>query len=146
MRAVIQRVRRAAVMVDGRTVGQIGPGLVILLGVGRGDTQEDVDWIVEKIAHLRVFEDGEGRMNRSVLETGGEALVVSQFTLYGDVRKGRRPDFVAAAGSPEAEPLYHRFVEGLRGCGVPVQAGNFGARMLVQLDNDGPVTLIVDRG
>jgi D-tyrosyl-tRNA(Tyr) deacylase len=131
-------------MVDGRTVGQIGPGLVILLGVGRGDTEEDVAWMVEKIAHLRIFEDDEGRMARSVLETGGEALVVSQFTLYGDVRKGRRPDFAAAAGSTEAEPLYHRFVESLRGRGVPVQVGNFGERMRVQLENDGPVTLIVD--
>jgi D-aminoacyl-tRNA deacylase len=146
MRAVIQRVGRAAVMVDGRIVGQIGSGLVIFLGVGRGDTEEDVEWMAEKIAHLRVFEDGEGRMDRSVLEAGAEALVVSQFTLYGDVQKGRRPDFGAAAGSVAAEPLYHRFVAALRGRGVPVQMGIFGARMLVQLDNDGPVTLIVERG
>lgn len=149
MRAVIQRVGRAAVMVDGSIVGQIGSGLVILLGVGRGDTEEDVEWMAEKIAHLRVFGNGEGRMDRSVLEAGAEALVVSQFTLYGDVQKGRRPDFGAAAGSAAAEPLYHRFVVALRGRGVPVQMGVFGARMLVQLDNDGPVTLIVetpDRG
>ncbi|MCZ6552155.1 MAG: D-aminoacyl-tRNA deacylase, partial [candidate division NC10 bacterium] len=123
MRAVIQRVRRAAVHVDEKAVGQIGPGLVVFLGVGRGDREEDVDWMVEKITHLRVFEDVEGRMDRSLLETGGESLVVSQFTLYGDVQKGRRPDFTAAAGSAEAEPLYHRFVQGLRGRGVQVQSG-----------------------
>lgn len=146
MRAVIQRVRRAAVFVDETAVGRIGPGLVILLGVSRGDRQEDVDWMVEKIAHLRIFEDAEGRMDRSLLETGGEALVVSQFTLYGDIRKGRRPDFTVAAGSAKAEPLYHGFVQGLRDRGVSVQTGIFGARMLIQLENDGPVTLILDRG
>jgi D-tyrosyl-tRNA(Tyr) deacylase len=129
-----------------RTVGQIGPGLVILLGVGRGDGEGDVDWMVEKIAYLRVFEEIEGRMDRSLVETGGEALVVSQFTLYGDVQKGRRPDFTAAAGSAEAEPLYRRFVQGLRARGVPVQSGIFGARMLVQLENDGPVTLLLATG
>lgn len=146
MRAVIQRVRQAAVFVDERAAGQIGPGLVILLGVGRDDRQEDVDWMVEKIAHLRIFEDAEGRMDRSLLETGGEALVVSQFTLYGDIRKGRRPDFTGAAGSAKAEPLYLGFVQGLRDRGVSVQTGIFGARMLIQLENDGPVTLILDRG
>ena len=145
MRAVIQRVRRAHVIIDGGAVGQIGPGLVIFLGVGKEDGQEEVDWMVEKIAHLRIFEDDEGRMDRSVLETGGEALVISQFTLYGDARKGRRPDFTAAAGSVEAEPLYHRFVQSLDARGVPVQSGVFGARMLVQLDNDGPVTLLIER-
>lgn len=146
MRAVIQRVRRAQVIIDGRTVGQIGPGLVIFLGVRKGDGQEEVDWIAEKIAHLRIFEGDEGRMDRSVLEMRGEALVVSQFTLYGDVRKGRRPDFITAAGSLEAEPLYHRFVQGLAARGVPVQSGVFGARMLVELENDGPVTLVVETG
>ncbi|MFQ5848822.1 MAG: D-aminoacyl-tRNA deacylase [Candidatus Methylomirabilales bacterium] len=146
MRAVIQRVRRAAVRVDERTLGQIGPGLVVLLGVGRGDRAEDVDWMVEKVAHLRVLEGAEGRMDRSLLESGGEVLAVSQFTLYGDLRKGRRPDFTAAAGSAEAEPLYDRFVQGLRGRGVPVQSGVFGARMLIELENDGPVTFILDRG
>jgi D-tyrosyl-tRNA(Tyr) deacylase len=145
MRAVIQRVRRAQVIIDGGAVGQIGPGLVVFLGVGKEDGQEEVDWMVEKIAHLRIFEDDEGRMDRSVLETGGEALVISQFTLYGDARKGRRPDFTAAAGSVEAEPLYHRFVQSLGARGVPVQSGVFGARMLVQLDNDGPVTLLFER-
>ncbi|MEE9182316.1 MAG: D-aminoacyl-tRNA deacylase [candidate division NC10 bacterium] len=146
MRAVIQRVRRAAVHVDEKAVGRIGPGLVVFLGVGKGDREEDVDWMVEKITHLRVFEDVEGRMDRSLLETGGESLVVSQFTLYGDVQKGRRPDFTAAAGSAEAEPLYHRFVQGLRGRGVQVQSGVFGARMQVQLENDGPLTLILATG
>lgn len=145
MRAVIQRVRRAHVIIDGRAVGQIGPGLVIFVGVRKGDRHEEVDWMGEKIAHLRVFDDGEGRMDRSVLETGGEALVVSQFTLYGDARKGRRPDFTTAAGSAEAEPMYHRFVQSLIARGIRVQSGVFGARMLVELANDGPVTLLLER-
>ncbi len=145
MRAVIQRVRRAAVIINGRAVGEIGPGLAIFLGVARWDGREEVDWMVDKIAGLRIFEDSEGRMDRSVLETSGEGLVVSQFTLYGDARKGRRPDFTAAAGSVEAEPLYNRFVQGLRDRGVPVQSGVFGARMLVQLENDGPVTILLER-
>lgn len=145
MRAVIQRVRRAQVIIDGGAVGQIGPGLVVFLGVGKGDGQEEVDWMVEKVAHLRIFEDNEGRMDQSVLETGGEALVVSQFTLYGDAQKGRRPDFTAAAGSVEAEPLYQRFVQTLGARGVRVQSGIFGTRMLVELENDGPVTLLLER-
>lgn len=144
MRAVIQRVRRAAVSVGDKAVAQIGPGLVIFLGVGKGDREEEVGWMVEKIAHLRVFEDVEGRMDRSLLEIGGGALVVSQFTLYGDVRRGRRPDFTAAAASAEAEPIYHRFVQGLRGHGMPVLSGVFGARMVVELENDGPVTLLLE--
>ena len=145
MRAVIQRVQRAAAIVNGRAVGEIGPGLVIFLGVGKGDGEEKVDWMVEKIAHLRIFEDSEGRMQNSLQETRREALVVSQFTLYGDARKGRRPDFTDAAGSAEAEPIYHRFVDGLRERGISVQTGVFGARMLVHLENDGPVTLIIER-
>lgn len=144
MRAVLQRVRRAAVSVDGTVVGQIGHGLVIFLGVGKSDRGKDADWLAEKIAHLRVFEEVEGRMDRSVLEIGGEVLVVSQFTLYGDVCKGRRPDFTKAAGSGDAELLYDRFVQCLRGCGVPVRSGVFGARMLVEAENDGPVTLIME--
>ncbi len=144
MRAVVQRVRRAAVNVGERAVAQIGPGLIIFVGVGRDDGEGEVGWMAEKIAHLRVFEDVEGRMDRSLLEVGGEALVVSQFTLYGDVRKGRRPDFTAAARPAEAEPMYQRFVRDLRGRGVPVQSGVFGARMLVELENDGPVTLIIE--
>ena len=146
MRAVVQRVCRAAVNVGERAVAQIGPGLVIFVGVGKEDGEDEVGWMAEKIAHLRVFEDVDGRMDRSLLEVGGEALVVSQFTLYGDVRKGRRPDFTAAAGPAEAEPIYQRFVQDLRGRGVPVQSGVFGARMLVQIENDGPVTLIVETG
>jgi D-tyrosyl-tRNA(Tyr) deacylase len=144
MRAVVQRVRRAAVTVDERAVAQIGPGLIIFVGVGKEDGEDEVGWMAEKIAHLRVFEDIEGRMHRSLLEIGGEALVVSQFTLYGDVRKGRRPDFTAAAAPAEAEPVYRRFVRDLHGRGVPVQSGVFGARMLVAIENDGPVTLIIE--
>jgi len=146
MRAVIQRVRRGVVSVAESAVGQIGPGLVIFLGVGKGDTEEDVSWMADKIAHLRIFEDDDGRMARSLLEVGGEALVISQFTLYGDVRKGRRPDFTAAAGAGEAETIYNRFIQRLRGHAISVQAGVFGARMLVRLENDGPVTLIVETG
>jgi D-tyrosyl-tRNA(Tyr) deacylase len=131
------------VNVDERAVAQIGPGVVIFVGVGKEDREDEAGWMAEKIAHLRVF-DVEGRMDRSLLEIGGEALVISQFTLYADVRKGRRPDFTAAAGSSEAEPIYQRFVRDLRGCGVPVQSGVFGARMLVELQNDGPVTLIIE--
>ncbi|MFQ5881428.1 MAG: D-aminoacyl-tRNA deacylase [Candidatus Methylomirabilales bacterium] len=145
MRVVIQRVRRAAVIIDQKVVGEIGTGLVVFLGVGRGDGEKEVDWMAEKIAHLRIFENAEGRMDRSLQEAHGEALVVSEFTLYGDARKGRRPDFTGAAAPAEAEPLYHRFVQGLRGRGVPVRSGVFGARMLVQLENDGPVTLILER-
>lgn len=144
MRAVVQRVRRASVNVEERAVAQIGPGLIIYVGVGRDDGENEVGWMAEKIAHLRVFEDVEGRMDRSLLEVGGEALVVSQFTLYGDVRKGRRPDFTAAARPAEAEPIYQQFVRDLRGRGVPVQSGVFGARMLVELENDGPVTLLLE--
>jgi D-aminoacyl-tRNA deacylase len=146
MRAVIQRVRQADVHVDEKSVGQIGRGLVIFLGVGKEDSEADVGWMVDKIAHLRIFDDPEGRLARSLLDVGGEALVISQFTLYGDVRKGRRPDFAGAAESREAEPIYHRFIQGLRGHGIAVQAGLFGARMLVRLENDGPVTVVVDRG
>jgi D-tyrosyl-tRNA(Tyr) deacylase len=144
MRAVLQRVRRAAVNVGEGAVAQIGPGVVIFVGVGKEDGEDEAGWMAEKIAHLRVFEDVEGRMDRSLLETGGEALVISQFTLYGDVRKGRRPDFTAAAGSAEAEPMYQRFIRDLRGRGVPVQSGVFGARMLVEIENDGPVTLLLE--
>jgi D-tyrosyl-tRNA(Tyr) deacylase len=144
MRAVVQRVRRAAVNVGERAVAQIGPGLVIFIAVGKEDGENEVAWMAEKITHLRLFEDSEGRMHRSILDVDGEALVVSQFTLYGDVRKGRRPDFTAAAGPTEAEPIYQRFLRDLRGLGVPVQSGVFGARMLVEIENDGPVTLIIE--
>jgi len=145
MRAVIQRVRRGRVSVEGRAVAEIGPGAVILLGVGRGDTPQEAGWLAEKTAVLRIFEDGDGKMNRSLVEAGGEALVVSQFTLYADSRKGRRPSFLDAADPAEAEPLVRSFAESLQKAGVPVRLGEFGAHMLVEIENDGPVTILLER-
>ena len=145
MRVVIQRVREARVTVDGEVVGQIGPGLLLLVGIGRGDTEEALRWVAEKIINLRIFEDEDGKMNRSLQEVGGEILAVSQFTLYGDVRKGRRPNFTGAAPPEEAEPLFNRFVQLLRESGVRVETGRFRAHMLVELVNDGPVTLLLER-
>jgi D-tyrosyl-tRNA(Tyr) deacylase len=145
MRVVLQRVRRGRVSVDGRTVAAIGPGLVILVGVGPGDGEEQARYLVEKIANLRIFEDEAGKVNRSLLETGGEAIVVSQFTLYADTRKGRRPSFAEAAPPEIAAPLVERFAELLREQGVPTQTGEFGAHMLVEIDNDGPVTIWLER-
>jgi D-tyrosyl-tRNA(Tyr) deacylase len=139
VRAVVQRVREAAVVVDGREVARIGPGLLVLLGVSRGDGPEQADRIAGKLERLRVFEDAEGRMNLSVREVEGELLVVSQFTLYGDARKGNRPSFVDAAPPEQAEPLYERVREALG-----AQGGGFGARMQVSLVNDGPVTLLLE--
>jgi D-tyrosyl-tRNA(Tyr) deacylase len=144
MRAVVQRVSEAAVRVDGSVVGSIGPGLLVLLGVGRGDAATDADELAEKIAHLRVFPDEEGRMNRSVGEAGGAVLVVPQFTLYGDCRKGRRPSFVEAALPEEADPLFRRFVEAVGRSGLAVAQGVFRAAMDVSLVNRGPVTLLLD--
>jgi len=144
MRAIIQRVREASVSVDGREVAAIGPGLLILLGVGRADTAEAAQWLAGKVAELRIFEDAEGKLNRSVREAGGAALVVSQFTLYGDARKGRRPSFADAAPPDAAVPLLRAFVGDLRERGLPVQEGVFGARMQVHLVNDGPVTILLD--
>jgi len=144
MRAVIQRVLEASVSVDGRDVAAIGPGLLILVGVGQGDTEEVARWLAGKVAEVRIFEDAEGKMNRSVREVGGAALVVSQFTLYGDARKGRRPSFSDAAPPEAAVPLLQRFVSDLRERGLPVQEGVFGARMQVRLVNDGPVTIFLD--
>ncbi|MBZ5516456.1 MAG: D-tyrosyl-tRNA(Tyr) deacylase [Acidobacteriia bacterium] len=144
MRAVIQRVTHAEVRVQGRTVGRIGPGLVVLVGIGREDTPEAGEWLAEKIANLRIFDDAEGRMNRSVLEAGGAALCVSQFTLYGDCRKGRRPSYDRAASPEAALPLYESFVASLRARGVTVESGEFRAMMEVELVNDGPVTLLLD--
>lgn len=144
MRIVVQRVRAASVEVGGAAVAATGPGLLILVGVGRGDGEGDAAWLAEKVAHLRVFEDAGGKMNLSILDVGGEALVVSQFTLYGDCRRGRRPGFDAAARPEQGEALYARFVDLLRGRGVPVQTGRFGAAMLVRIENDGPVTLLVE--
>jgi len=144
MRAIVQRVRTASVTVDGEVIGQTGPGLMILLGVRKGDTERDARWLAEKAAGLRIFEDEQGKMNLSAVEIGGSALVVSQFTLYGDCRKGRRPGFDKAAPPDVAESLYGRFVEYLRAAGVPAQTGRFQAKMLVGIQNDGPVTLVLE--
>jgi len=145
MKTVIQRVRRGSVTVDGKTVGEVGLGLVILVGVGKGDGEAQADWLAEKITNLRIFEDEAGKMNRSVLEAGGGALVISQFTLYADTQKGRRPSFIDAALPQEAEPLVTYFGQRLAFYGVPVQRGVFGAHMMVELVNDGPVTIILER-
>jgi len=144
VRAVVQRVSRAAVRVGGEVPGEIGPGLLVLLGVAAGDRDEDAERLAGKIARLRIFENEEGRFDRSLLETAGSTLVVSQFTLLADTGKGNRPSFTAAAAPERAEPLYERFCERLRALGVPVETGVFGARMQVELVNDGPVTLILD--
>lgn len=146
MRAVIQRVSEAEVTVEGESVGRIGAGLLVLLGVHRSDTSAEVDFLVQKITNLRIFEDEAGKMNRSLKDIGGQMLVVSQFTLYGDSRKGRRPSFVEAAGPEDAAALYDRFVQKTQRDGVFVQTGRFGARMAVSLVNAGPVTLIVESG
>ncbi len=145
MRAVLQRVRRGRVSVEGRTLGEIGPGLVILLGVGQGDAQAQADKLAAKIARLRIFADAQGKTNLSLLDVDGEALVVSQFTLYADCRKGRRPSFVHAAPPEIAAPLVDYFAERLRRAGVRrVEMGEFGAMMLVEIENDGPFTIILD--
>jgi len=144
VRAVVQRVTDASVSVDGDVVAQIGAGLCALVGVREGDTVSDARYIAEKTAHLRVFPDDEGKMNRSVLEAGGAVLVVSQFTLYGDTSKGRRPSFVTAARPEEAEPLVAIVAEQLRALGLEVGTGVFGASMAVTLTNDGPVTIVVE--
>ena len=145
MRALLQRVSKASVTVEGQTISTIGKGLLILLGVGHGDGEERAKYLAEKIANLRVFEDEQGRTNLSILDVNGEALVVSQFTLYADTRKGRRPSFIDAALPEVAEPLVRRFVEFLRGHGVPTQTGKFGAHMEVEIHNDGPVTIWLER-
>jgi D-tyrosyl-tRNA(Tyr) deacylase len=145
MRVVLQRVARASVRVDGRVVGEIGRGFLVLAGFTAGDTAGTVAWMAEKIAGLRVFPDADGKMNRALDEIGGAALVVSQFTLYGDARKGRRPSFVDAAPPAVAEPLYAGLADALAARGIPVARGVFGAVMAVELVNDGPVTLILER-
>ena len=144
MRAVIQRVTRARVSVDGAVVGEIGRGLVVLLGVARDDTKSDAEYLASKIVSLRIFDDADGKMNVSVKDVGGELLVVSQFTLYGDVRRGLRPSWSDAAPPEIAEPLYNEFVESSRKLIQPVKTGSFRAMMQVELVNDGPVTLIVE--
>ncbi|HLF79057.1 MAG TPA: D-aminoacyl-tRNA deacylase [Dehalococcoidia bacterium] len=144
MRLVIQRVTRAAVRVDGETAGAIGSGLLVLVGVREGDTESDAQRLAVKTAELRIFRDDEGRFNRSLLETGGEALVVSQFTLYADVRRGRRPGFSDAARPETAEPIVEAYSQALAAQGLRVATGRFGAMMEVELVNDGPVTIIID--
>ena len=145
MRALLQRVSAAKVSVSDKTIAEIGPGLVVLLGVGHGDGEEQAAFLAEKIANLRVFEDEQGKTNLSVLDVKGQAVVVSQFTLYADTRKGRRPSFIDAALPELAAPLVERFVELLRGHGVPSQTGQFGAHMLVEIHNDGPVTVWLEK-
>jgi D-tyrosyl-tRNA(Tyr) deacylase len=144
MRAVLQRVLEASVEVDGTTVARIGPGLLVLLAIGQRDLDKDVEWMVEKVAHLRIFEDEHGKMNRSLLEGTRALLVVSQFTLYGDARKGRRPSFIGARKPEEAERIYQAFCERARALDLQLQTGVFAAQMRVALVNDGPVTLILD--
>lgn len=144
MRAVVQRVARARVVIDGETVGEVGRGLLVLLGVTHADTAEAAAWLADKVVGLRLFNDADGKMNRSVAEVGGGVLVVSQFTLYGDCQKGRRPSFIDAARPEVAVPLYEAFVNGVKALGVPAATGRFGAMMQVELVNDGPVTLLVD--
>ena len=144
MRVVIQRVKSAQVCVDGRVTGKIGKGLLILLGVGKGDGESDLSFLTSKIPELRIFEDDSGKFNLSLKEIGGEMLIVSQFTLYGDCGKGRRPSFTDAEEPALAKNLYEQFISKLRGQGLPVQTGEFQAKMEVHLINDGPVTLLLD--
>jgi D-aminoacyl-tRNA deacylase len=144
MRAVVQRVSRAQVTVNGEIMGQIGLGLLVLLGVSRDDTEADANYLSEKVAHLRVFEDAEGKMNRSVAEAGGSVLVISQFTLYGDVRRGKRPSYDAAAAPEKARQLYEFFVEKIRAAGLRCETGRFQKTMQVELVNEGPVTILLD--
>lgn len=144
MRLVVQRSGPASVVVAGHTVGEIEKGLVILVGVKVGDSIDDVRYLADKVAHLRIFEDADGKMNHDLLTVGGAVLSVSQFTLYGDVRKGRRPNYMEAARPAEAEPLYEAFNEALRELGIDVATGTFGAMMDVHLVNDGPVTILLD--
>lgn len=146
MKAVVQRVRRGRVTVNGGVIAETGPGYVILLGVGHGDGEDQAKFLADKIANLRVFEDDQGKMNLSILDTGGSAIVVSQFTLYADTRKGRRPSFIDAALPNVASPLVDRFASLLQEKGVPTQKGEFGANMLVEIENDGPVTILFDSG
>jgi D-tyrosyl-tRNA(Tyr) deacylase len=145
MRVVLQRVARASVRIDGRAAGAIGRGFCLLAGFTHGDTPAEVDWMAEKVAGLRLFSDAEGKMNLALDDVGGGVLVVSQFTVYGDPSKGRRPSFINAARPEVAIPLYQRFVATLRALGLEVATGEFGADMLVEIHNDGPVTLILDR-
>ena len=144
MRTVIQRVRSAQVSIEGKVKGAIGHGLVVFVGIGAEDNKKDLQWLAEKIVHLRIFEDDTGKMNNSLTDIKGEMLIISQFTLYGDCRKGRRPGFSTAAPPSIAEPYYHEFVQEIRNKGIQVTTGTFQADMQVELLNDGPVTLLLD--
>lgn len=145
MRALIQRVSEAAVVVDGQTVGQIGRGFCVLVGVTHSDTNRQADWLAQKIVGLRIFEDNAGKMNRSLADVEGELLVISQFTLYGDTQRGRRPSFIEAARPEQSEPLYEYFCDQLETAGFRVATGIFGAEMQVYIVNDGPVTLMLEK-
>ncbi len=145
MRAVVQRVSRASVSVEGQIVGEIKRGVVVLVGVTHGDTAAQAEWLARKIAGLRIFEDAEGKINAGLLDVDGAALLISQFTLYADARKGRRPSFTAAAPPEVAEPLVEHFAQVLQDHSVPVETGIFGAHMLVEIHNDGPVTILLER-
>jgi D-tyrosyl-tRNA(Tyr) deacylase len=144
MRAILQRVSEARVQIDGETVGEIGRGLLVLLGVSKSDTAEQARWLADKIVSLRIFNDADGKMNLDLAEVGGAILVVSQFTLYGDCSKGRRPSFIDAAPPETAIPVYEEFINAVKAHGIPTATGRFGAMMQVSLINDGPVTLILD--
>ncbi|MGE5396506.1 MAG: D-aminoacyl-tRNA deacylase [Chitinophagales bacterium] len=144
MRAVVQRVSQGKVLVEGQSVGEIGPGLVVLVGVGREDTSQDAEYMVDKISTLRVFDDEEGKMNLAVTDIAGSVLLVSQFTLYGDARKGRRPSYSQAAGADEGLELFNRVAEGVTAKGIKVATGQFGAHMEVEIFNDGPCTIMLD--
>ena len=145
MRAVVQRVSKGSVTVEGQVIGAVERGVVVLVGITHGDTKEQAEWLARKIAGLRIFEDRVGKMNASLLDVDGAALVISQFTLYADSRKGRRPGFTDAAPPEIAEPLVEYFAQALRNHGVPVETGIFGADMLVEIHNDGPVTILLER-
>lgn len=144
MRAVVQRVKYSKVEIDGEVVGEINKGLNVLLGISREDTQEHITYLKDKILNLRIFEDENGKLNKSLVDVGGELLIISQFTLYGDCRKGRRPSFIEALGGDEAEKMYEEFVRQCRETIPKVETGRFGADMLVSIENDGPVTLMID--
>ncbi|HOU08464.1 MAG TPA: D-aminoacyl-tRNA deacylase [Caldisericia bacterium] len=144
MRAVVQRVGRASVSVDGKIVGQIESGLLVFVGVGQGDTQQDADYIATKILGMRIFQDDAGKMNLDVTQIGGSVLIVSQFTLFGDVRKGKRPDFTMAALPEDAKSLIEQIIQRINKADIPVQTGIFGAHMVVDIENNGPVTIMLD--
>ena len=145
MRALIQRVSHGKVSTDNETIAEINKGIIVLLGIGNDDGEEQADYLTKKIAGLRIFEDEQGKTNLSLLDVGGEAIIVSQFTLYADTRKGRRPSFINAGHPEMAEPLVEYFVKQMKSHGVPTQTGKFGAHMLVEIDNDGPVTIWMER-